>query len=97
MEGESQWLFELLSAMLSFRIFLNLLETIRIFWNLWESFGFLEIASSRELTQAHANSRKLMRAQMLRMCSGDARAMLKMELVGAIRSLNCSFSVSGAP
>ena len=58
---------------------------------LLESFGIFGSLGYKQLmqphAQAHTNSHKLMQAQMLRMCLGDAQAMLKLELLVAIRSL----------
>ena len=81
----------------SFRIYWNLLEIFWIFLNLLKYFGICWNLLHSWGLQAHASLCMLMQAQMLGMCLGHAWAMLKLELLVAIMSLECSFWIYGAP
>ena len=79
----------------SFGIIWNHLESFGIFWNILESFGIFWNLFDSWVLQTHASPCQLMPAQMLRMCSGDARAMLKLELFGALGAENVFFESLG--
>ena len=62
-----------------------------MFWNCLDYVSIFWILGYCKPMLAHASSCELVRAQMLRMCLGDARPILKLEQLGFFRSSKMFF------